>query len=60
MSDTVKSPCISVCALDEDDICMGCYRSLREIGDWSQYTADQKRQVVAVANERMKRRYNLG
>ena len=30
----VKSPCISVCALDEEDICMGCFRSLREISDW--------------------------
>ncbi len=60
MSEVVKSPCISVCALDEEDICMGCFRSMREITDWSSYNEEQKRAVVVEANARMKARYRLG
>ena len=60
MSESVKSPCISVCAVDERDICMGCFRSVREITDWSEYSEDEKREVVVAANARMKARYNLG
>ena len=59
MTETVKSPCINVCALDEDDLCVGCFRSMREITDWSEYPEDKKREVVTQAQQRMKRHYNL-
>ncbi|MBD9358857.1 DUF1289 domain-containing protein [Methylomonas albis] len=32
------SPCVRNCCLNDDDICLGCYRSLDEIRMWS--TAD--------------------
>lgn len=54
----VKSPCISVCALDENDICMGCYRSMREITDWAECTEDEKRAVIERAHQRCKERYS--
>jgi predicted Fe-S protein YdhL (DUF1289 family) len=54
MSDTdPRSPCISLCVLDENDICMGCYRSADEITDWFMASDDQKREVLRQANERM-------
>ena len=31
----VKSPCVSVCALDEQDICIGCQRTAAEITLWA-------------------------
>ncbi|MDP5053137.1 MAG: DUF1289 domain-containing protein [Congregibacter sp.] len=46
------SPCISVCALDENDICMGCYRSADEITDWFMADASAKRAVLARAQAR--------
>lgn len=48
-----KSPCISVCVLDESDICMGCYRSAAEITDWSMCSAQQKLEIIRLARERM-------
>jgi predicted Fe-S protein YdhL (DUF1289 family) len=30
----VESPCIDNCCLDENDICLGCFRSLDEIKQW--------------------------
>ena len=32
---TVESPCIRNCCLDTNDICMGCFRSLTEITQWT-------------------------
>jgi predicted Fe-S protein YdhL (DUF1289 family) len=54
MSDaTPQSPCISVCVLDDDDICMGCYRSAEEITDWSMASDEQKRDFLRKARERL-------
>ena len=48
-----KSPCVSICVLDEDDICQGCYRSAAEITDWFMASAQEKRDILARARERL-------
>ncbi len=48
----VKSPCVAVCALDEDDICLGCYRTADEITDWFMASDDDKRAIVQRSEER--------
>lgn len=42
----VASPCVSVCALNENDICIGCYRSAEEIGNWVAYSDEKKLEVL--------------
>lgn len=55
MSDVlIASPCISICALDENDVCVGCYRSAAEITRWSQANNAERRQIIANAHERAK------
>ena len=49
----VRSPCISICALDSDDICLGCYRSGDEITEWTMLSESQKRQVLKNARRRL-------
>lgn len=55
-ADTVQadpaSPCVSICALDDNDICMGCYRSAQEITDWFMASADDKRAMLTLARAR--------
>ena len=48
----VKSPCVSVCALDINDICMGCQRTGAEISAWGKMTNEQRREVLKQANAR--------
>lgn len=48
----VRSPCVTICALDDQDICIGCYRSVREIAVWSQASDEQKRAIVEHAEAR--------
>ncbi len=54
MNDTEppRSPCISVCVLNDLDICTGCYRSATEITDWFMATDEQKREILRRARER--------
>jgi len=40
-----ESPCIKVCALDAENVCVGCGRLLQEIAEWSQMTAAERRAV---------------
>jgi predicted Fe-S protein YdhL (DUF1289 family) len=47
-----ESPCISVCLLDEQDICVGCYRSAEEITDWFMADAAEKREILARCSAR--------
>lgn len=49
---SVPSPCIGVCSLDENDVCVGCYRTVMEIGDWSTMDDEAKRAVLAAVERR--------
>jgi len=31
----IESPCIRKCCLNEEDVCLGCFRSLTEITQWT-------------------------
>ncbi|HAG15094.1 MAG TPA: DUF1289 domain-containing protein [Bacteroidales bacterium] len=50
----VKNPCINICRTDSKGICLGCRRSLEEIGDWSKYSQFEKTAVL----EKIKQRRN--
>ncbi len=41
----VTSPCIRECTLD-DDICVGCFRSRREIIDWLGMDESKQRETL--------------
>jgi len=47
----VASPCVHVCALDEEDICIGCQRNVDEITRWSRMQNDERRQVLQLCHE---------
>ncbi|MCW8127997.1 DUF1289 domain-containing protein [Microbulbifer halophilus] len=51
----VKSPCVSVCALNAQDICEGCFRSIAEIGGWGSMNNDERRVVLKNCGERARR-----
>ena len=50
--DEPLSPCISVCLLDEQDICVGCFRSAAELTDWFMASAEEKREILRRTEER--------
>ena len=50
--DEIRSPCISVCVLDDNDICMGCFRSAQEVTDWFMASDEEKRAILVRVEER--------
>ena len=40
------SPCVSICTLDEAEICLGCGRTLEEIAGWSTYSKERQWQII--------------
>lgn len=47
-----RSPCVSVCALDENDLCIGCLRSGNEIALWGGMSSQEKNSVLERVAER--------
>lgn len=50
----VASPCVHVCALDDEDICIGCQRTVAEITRWSLMDNVERREVLVQCHERAK------
>jgi predicted Fe-S protein YdhL (DUF1289 family) len=48
----VTSPCISICALNDDDVCMGCYRTSDEIRNWVMMDDEARMGVIKVSMKR--------
>lgn len=50
----IETPCIKVCVVDpETGFCIGCGRTPMEIGGWLDYSADQRRRVMAGLPDRL-------
>ena len=43
----LTSPCIASCKLNDEEICLGCKRTIDEIVKWRTYTDNQKLAVIA-------------
>ncbi len=48
----VKSPCIEVCSLNHEDVCIGCYRTANEIIEWVSASDERKREILAAIGQR--------
>ena len=48
----IASPCVSQCCLDEDNVCMGCFRHINEITGWRSMAEQEKRQLLDVLVQR--------
>jgi len=54
MSEAPQSPCISICALDQNDVCEGCFRTGDEIVDWFTANDARKREILEASERRRK------
>lgn len=56
LDDVVPSPCVRACTLDDDEVCVGCGRSLGEIKAWGGADPAARRRIVAQAQTRKARK----
>lgn len=44
----MESPCILVCSIDDKTgYCFGCGRTREEIGNWTNFSGDERRAIMA-------------
>ena len=44
----IESPCVKICVVHpEARLCVGCLRSIDEIGGWSRMSVEERRAVMA-------------
>ncbi|MDB4837681.1 DUF1289 domain-containing protein [Marinomonas sp.] len=51
-SNKIESPCIRNCCLDEEDVCVGCLRTLDDILRWQSTSSEEKLEVLARSKKR--------
>ena len=55
-SQPVSTPCIKVCVVDgESGLCMGCFRTLPEVGRWGRMSEPERLDVMANLADRRAR-----
>ena len=52
---SVESPCVRKCTLDQDDICIGCFRSIDEICAWGSASNIRRSEILQLAATRRER-----
>ena len=49
----IATPCIKVCAVDgASGLCLGCHRTLKEIGFWGRLSDDERAAIMAELPDR--------
>lgn len=44
----IDSPCVKLCSIHPNErICVGCYRSIEEIGAWSSLSSEVRSEIMA-------------
>ena len=54
--DPAGSPCVGICRVDGQDVCVGCGRTIDEITQWSRSDVTRRLQINARAAERRRLR----
>jgi predicted Fe-S protein YdhL (DUF1289 family) len=48
----VPSPCIDICRLDSQGLCIGCRRTIDEIAEWSRASEARRREILRAVDLR--------
>lgn len=52
----IDSPCVRNCCLDDDDVCLGCFRSILEIMKWGEADEAERKCILDLAENRRRAR----
>ena len=48
----MESPCVKICQINrEDRICVGCGRTIEQIGMWSKYTDKERSDIMRTISD---------
>jgi len=50
----INKPCIKKCCLNEDNICLGCFRTFDDMRQWNKANIEKKTRMLKIAQKRKK------
>jgi|TARA_B100000767_G_C19614633_1_gene471360 predicted Fe-S protein YdhL (DUF1289 family) len=50
----IESPCSRNCCLNQENICLGCFRHIDEIIAWQGFSEQDKKQIMSACQQRCK------
>ncbi len=49
----IATPCVKICVIDgESGLCLGCQRTLKEVGGWTRFSDAERAEIMARLPER--------
>ena len=53
VSEEDLSPCVGICQYNEEESCIGCFRTSKEISQWFDMTTEEKKQIINLLPNRI-------
>lgn len=50
----LRSPCVNKCGLNNENVCVGCGRTVREIRIWRNASEEEQKEILAKSSERLR------
>jgi len=50
----IPSPCVQICRLNAEQVCIGCGRSVREVAEWASMSREEKIAALDSSRQRLK------
>lgn len=47
----INRPCVRNCCLNDEDVCLGCFRSFEDMRQWHKATDDEKTKILEIAQK---------
>ena len=54
-SQEIDSPCVGICQYNNEEYCIGCYRTAEEISQWITISADEREKIMDELDARMEK-----
>ena len=48
----INKPCIRRCCLNEEDVCLGCFRTFDDMLQWNKANSTEKTKMLQMAEQR--------
>lgn len=55
----IPCPCVRNCCLDDNDVCLGCFRNINEITGWNDSSDEEKQAILERCNFRRTKHSDL-
>ena len=50
----IKSPCVRICALNQQAVCVGCGMTVRDIRMWRSIDDQEREKIVTASRDRLR------